>query len=147
MPEKRALDFGQAEVCPECEFTWDYLRENGCFGSQHLELGTTCRGLREQRGERQEVSEPLKSAEQEIEEFATVLFSIDDIVPVLRSMARRIDVLENHKAIAEHDGKCPDCGEFRSTIEGAFTGDCALKRRAERVDHCAWSQAERPEQL
>lgn len=92
MPEKRALDIGQAEVCPAAE-------------------------------------EPPKSAEQAMQEFATVftfsLASKEDLVEVLLGLARRIDVLE---ACAEHDGTCPDCGEFRSTVEGPYDGDCVRKR-------------------
>ena len=147
MPEKRALDLGE-ETCPDCTFTWEYLLENGCMNPVNCVRNVDCAALTTRRYERNAVAvEPPKSMEQIVEEFATVFFSVDDIVPVLRSMARRIDVLESHKAIAEHDGRCPDCGEFRSTVEGAFTGDCVEKCRAERADHCAWSQAERPEQL
>lgn len=147
MPEKRALDIGP-DTCLECEFTWDYLLENGCMNPVNCVRNVDCAALTTRRHERNAVAEePPKSVEQEIEEFATVFFSIDDIVPVLRSMARRIDVLENHKACAEHDGRCPDCGEMRATVAGLWRGDCPKKRRDELADHCAWSQAERPEQL
>ena len=136
MPEKRALDIGP-DTCPECEFTWDYLLENGCMNTVNCVRNVDCATLTMRRHERNAAVEPPKSLVEIIEELWESPNHYAGLREALTTIAGRIDALERRAKEDVYPLECPnDCG--RGYMAAQEFG-CRRPSRGE-GKACEWSK-------